>query len=156
MFPVSFTDQIFRLQIPLRPCITHRKFCFPSPVAPASERRQIPLCKVVVFCPLVPISCSEQCSDTPSPEYSWSCWSHSREKPSTFPEQGWIRPLLLWDKERCTWRRSVTGSPSWKAHLACQWAPFLGAAAAKRRQIRKTEVQILLVFLRNDWLSLQE
>lgn len=68
---------------------TRRKFCFPSPMAPASKR-QIGTCNVVVFC-LVPISCSERCFRAPSPEQSWSCWSRSRGEPRAFPEQGWIK-----------------------------------------------------------------
>lgn len=58
--------------------------------------------------------------------------------PRAFPEQDWISP-----PHPSRMGRDAHGGevfPSWKAHLACQWAPFLGAAAAKRRQIRKTEV----------------
>lgn len=135
--PVSFATQKFTFQIPLTPCITSiGSFASQAKQPLLSEEEANTIC-------LVPIRCSEQCSQSSTPEHSWNCWSCRERKPSqSVPRAGLDPPCApeeLWDGERSTWKRSVDRSSSWKAHLSCQQAPFLGAAAAKRRQIRKTE-----------------
>lgn len=108
---------------------TCRKLRFPSPTVPASKGRQIRLCNVVVF-HLDPVSCSH----APSPELPGL--SHSWGELSQSGAGGCIGPLLPWDGVRCACEQQ----PQLESPSRLSMAPFLGAAAAKRRQIRKTEV----------------
>lgn len=157
MFAVSFTAQKFRLQGPLRPCIT--------PVGSFASQAQWPLlvrgiCKVVVFC-LVPISCSERCFRAPRPEQSWSCWSHSRGEPRAFPEQGWIKsPAPLgWGEMHTEEKREQ--EPQLESPSCLSMGPFFGSCSSQakankeNRSINSSRLpQKLLAFPAGVWLCL--
>lgn len=114
--PVSFAVQKFRLQIPLRPCITPIEI-FASQAQqlrlPEETNTNLPGANSLNNAPTVPALSTAGAAGLVGRE----------NPPRVFPEQGWISLCLwelLWDGERCTWKRSMDRSSSWKAHLSCQ------------------------------------
>lgn len=111
-------------------CNIHRKFCFPSPTAPATRRGKYEF----AWCQFAALS---NAPTVPALSTAGAAGLVGRENPPrAFSEQGWISLLLwelLWDGERYTWRRAGQ-EPQLESTFLLSIGPFLGSCSGQVKE----------------------